>query len=51
MKERNQQLQHQQQQTNQKRLKDGGIVAGGNLIPILGQLSFHKYKTYTLKNH
>ena len=31
-------------------LKDGGIVAGGNLIPILVLLSFHEYKTYTLRS-
>lgn len=40
------------EQTNNKQLKVGGIVAEGNLIPILGLLSFHEHKTYTLeKNH
>ena len=33
----------------QKKLKDGGIVAGGNFIPTPGLLSFHEYKTCTLK--
>ena len=38
-------------ETNKKKLEDGGIVAGGNLILILGQLSFHmhEYRTCTLK--
>ena len=27
------------------------LVAGGNLIPILGLLSFNEYKTFTLKRY
>ena len=36
-------------QTRTKKLKDGRIVAGGNLIPTPGLLSFHENKTYILK--